>query len=105
MRWWLEPLGGAAITAVWLAVVFLSPLYVGANSVSIVGSGGVQPHTTALRLFFILDSLVGTTVISLTLTYLMQIYTALQRRNALGLRLRLTSGGTGDAAELLARLG
>jgi hypothetical protein len=84
---------------------FVSALYVGANSVSIVGSGGMQPHTTPFRLFFILDSLVGTSVISLTLTYLMQIYTALQRRNALGLRLHLMSGGTGDAAELLARLG
>jgi hypothetical protein len=84
---------------------FVSALYVGANSVSIVGSGGMQPHTTPFRLFFILDSLVGTSVITLTLSYLMQIYAALQRRNSLGLRLHLASGGTGDAAELLARLG
>jgi hypothetical protein len=84
---------------------FVSALYVGANSVSIVGSGGMQPHTTPFRLFFILDSLLGTSVITLALSYLMQIYTALQRRNALGLRLHLASGGTGDAADLLARLG
>jgi hypothetical protein len=44
-------------------------------------------------------------VLSLTLTYLMQVYSALQRRNALGLKLELMSGETGDAAELIARLG
>jgi hypothetical protein len=84
---------------------FMTAVYVGANSLSIVGSGGMQPHSSGLRLFFVMDSLIGTSVISLTLTYLMQIYTALQRRNALGLRLHLLSGGTGDAADLLVRLG
>ncbi len=44
-------------------------------------------------------------VISLTLTYLMQIYTALQRRNVLGLSFHLSSAETGDAAELVAGLG
>lgn len=42
---------------------------------------------------------------SLTLTYLMQIYSALQRRNALGLRTYLLSAQREDAAELIARLG
>ena len=44
-------------------------------------------------------------VISLTLTYLMQVYTALQQRNALGLKLHLLTAQTGDAAEFIARLG
>jgi hypothetical protein len=42
-------------------------------------------------------------VMSLTLTYLMQVYNALQSRNALGMSIDLLSGETGDAAELLAR--
>ena len=39
------------------------------------------------------------------LTYLMQIYSTLRQRNTLGLKFYLLSGETGDAAELLARLG
>jgi hypothetical protein len=44
-------------------------------------------------------------VTSLTLTYLMQVYTALRNRNTLGLMVHAQSGETGDAAELLARWG
>jgi hypothetical protein len=44
-------------------------------------------------------------VVSLTLTYLMQIYSALQKRNPLGLRIYLLSAQREDAAELVARLG
>ena len=41
---------------------------------------------------------------SLTITYLMQIYGALRSRNSLCLKIHMMSGGTGDAAELLAHL-
>jgi hypothetical protein len=44
-------------------------------------------------------------VTSLTLTYLMQVYTALRSRNTLGLMVQTQSGETGDAAELVARWG
>ena len=43
-------------------------------------------------------------MISLTLTYLMQIYNALQQRNSLGLHLFLLSGMTGSSAEMLVRI-
>lgn len=56
-------------------------------------------------MFYLFTSLVGTAIISLTLTYLMQVYAALQRRNALGLKIHLASAETADAAELLAGLG
>ena len=84
---------------------FVTALYAGSNSLSIVGSGSYGPHTTRYRLLYILASLVGVSSLSLTLTYVMQVYSALQRRNALGLRLWLLSGETGRAAELLARMG
>ena len=84
---------------------FLTAMYVGGSSVSIVGGGNFSPHTGAFKLFFLFSSLVGLSVVSLTLTYLMQIYSALQRRNALGLRLYLFSAQREDAAELIARLG
>jgi hypothetical protein len=50
------------------------------------------------------NSLIGMSVISLTLTYLMQIYNALQQRNAFGLRIFLLSGMTGNSAEMLVRI-
>jgi hypothetical protein len=56
-------------------------------------------------MFYLFDSLVGMSVISLTLTYLMQVYSALQKRNALGLKLHLLTAQTGDAAQFVAGLG
>lgn len=84
---------------------FLTAMYVGGNSVSIVGGSNFSPQTGAFRLFFLFNSLVGVSVVSLTLTYLMQIYSALRRRNALGLRIYLFSAQREDAAELVARFG
>jgi len=52
-----------------------------------------------------LNSLIGMSVMSLVLTYVMQIYNALKSRNALGLEIQTLSDETGDAAELIAGLG
>jgi hypothetical protein len=84
---------------------FVSAMYAGGSSVSIVGSSDISPRTSAFRLFYLFNSFVGMSIISLTLTYLMQIYQALMRRNVLGLNFQLASAETGDAAELLAGLG
>jgi hypothetical protein len=83
---------------------FVSATYAAANSMSIVGSSGFSPQTFTFRLIFMFNSLVGMSVISLTLTYLMQIYNALQKRNSLGLHLFLLSGMTGSGAEMLVRI-
>ena len=84
---------------------FISAMYAGGSSLSIVGASNFSPTTRALRMFYLLDSLVGMSVISLTLTYLMQVYSALQNRNALGLKLHLLTAETGDAAQFIAGLG
>lgn len=84
---------------------FITALFAGGSSTSIVGAGDFTPQTSGFRIFYLFTSLVGTFILSLTVTYLMQVYTALQRRNALGLKIHLASGETGDAAELLAGLG
>jgi hypothetical protein len=83
----------------------VAALFAGASSISIVGVGDFTPHTNGYRVFDLFGSVVGAAVLSLTLTYLMQVYTGLQRRNTLALSLHLASAETGDAAELLARLG
>jgi hypothetical protein len=83
---------------------FVTALLVAGNSLSIVGSGDYAPHTAATRLLFLANSLIGASVLSLVLSYLVQVYSALRERNALALTVDLMTGGTGDAAELLVRL-
>ena len=83
---------------------FIAALFAGGSSVSIVGSGGFEPDTDTFRLFQFVTALAGTAVTSLVLTYLMQVYTALLRRNTVALEVDTWSGQTGDAVELLTRL-
>jgi len=84
---------------------FATALFAGGSSISIVGASNFSPQTASFRLLYLLFSLVGMSVTSLTLTYLMQVYAALHRRNTLGLNIDLASGMTGDAAEVIAGLG
>lgn len=83
---------------------FVTSLLVAGNSLSIVGGGSFSPHTTATRLLFLLNSLIGASVLSLVLSYLVQVYSGLRERNALALAVDLMTDGTGDAAVMLARL-
>lgn len=83
---------------------FASALFVAGNSLSIVGGGDHSPHTDATRFLFLVNSLIGASVLSLVLSYLVQVYSALRERNALALTIDLMTDGTGDAAVMLARL-
>lgn len=83
---------------------FLSALYAGGSSISIVGSGGFSPQVPRYRLIYLFNSIVGLSVTSLTLTYLMQIYNQLQQRNTFALKVYLATGKTGDAAVLVSGL-
>lgn len=84
---------------------FITALYAGGTSLSIVGASSFSPQTSVFKMFYLFNSMVGMSIVSLTLTYLMQVYNALQKRNAFGLKTHLMTAETGDAAELLARLG
>ena len=84
---------------------FVTALYAGGSSLALVGASNFTPQTGAFRMVYLFNSLVGASVISLTLTYLMQVYTALQGRNTLGIKVHFLTGETGDAAELIAALG
>ena len=84
---------------------FGTAMYAGGSSLAIVGSSDFVPQTAAFRMFYLFNSLAGLSVLSLTLTYIMQIYTALLRRNTLGLQLYLSTNQSKDAAELIAGMG
>jgi hypothetical protein len=84
---------------------FITAMYVGGSSMSIVGASNFEPQTKGFRMLFLLGAIVGVSTVSLTLTYLMQVYSALLTRNALGLSLYLLSAESGDAAKAVAALG
>jgi hypothetical protein len=84
---------------------FMTAWFVGANSMSIVSAGDYSPHTAATRLLFMFNALAGASALSLTLSYLIQVYSALRERNAVALTVDMMSDCTGDAARALARLG
>jgi hypothetical protein len=84
---------------------FASALYVAGGSLSVVANTDFMPQTRAMRAVFVVNAFVGGSVLTLTVTYLMQIYRALQTRNALGLKVHAMSGGTGTGAQLLAAWG
>src|SRR5437868_4119463 len=55
---------------------FVTAMFAGGTSLSIVGASSFEPQTRVFRLLYLFNSLVGLSVLSLTLTYLMQIYSA-----------------------------
>jgi len=84
---------------------FITALEAGGGSMSIIGASDFSPQSGGFRLLYLFNSLIGMSVVSLTLMYLMQVYNALQRRNSLGFQTFLLTGETGDAAEVVAGLG
>jgi hypothetical protein len=84
---------------------FASALYVAGGSLSIVANTDFMPQTAAMRTLFVVNAFFGASALTLTITYLMQVYRALQTRNALGLKVHTMSGGSGNAARLLAAWG
>jgi hypothetical protein len=84
---------------------FLTAFYFAGASLTTVGSSDLRAVGPLYRVLTVLDSVLGICVLTLTLSYIHQIYTALARRDALALGLHHASAGTGDAAALLAGLG
>ena len=84
---------------------FASAVYYVGYWMTSVGNGDLRPLTPFYRLLSILCSFVGLSVITLMLSYFVQVYTALQRRNTFALRLHDCTGGSGDAVDLLCGLG
>jgi hypothetical protein len=83
---------------------FIAAIYAAGTSLAITGSSEFDPTSDAMRMLYLVNSLIGTSVVTLCVTYLLQVYAALLRRNALSLSLDLYTSETGDAAELIAAL-
>jgi hypothetical protein len=84
---------------------YISAIYVAGDAMTTVGTSDLVPRTAFTRLFFVLNSFMGLCMITLTLTYFLEIYNSLQRRNTLALKMHFMSDETADAAEVIAGLG
>ena len=84
---------------------FITALYIVGDCMTTVGATDYRPQTPGYRLFYVFLSAIGLTMITLTLTYLLEIYNALQQRNTFAMKMHHATGDSGDAAELLAGVG
>jgi len=84
---------------------FATAVYYSGYALTTLGTGDIVPKTGFYRLLMILETVIGLSSLTLTLTYFQSVYSALIRRNTFALRLQHRTLGTADAAELLARLG
>jgi len=84
---------------------FLAALYAGGTSLSLTSGSDFYPQTGWYRLMYLVNALIGTASISVTITYILQLYNAVLQRNALGLGMHLMTRRSGDAAVLIAGLG
>jgi hypothetical protein len=100
----IHPLLGSTIVAQQgaSATDFITALYAAGTSLAITGSSEYIPANDFTRFLFLANAVSGTSLLTLTITYLMQVYPALQRRNSLGVTIHVYTGRTGDAARLVA---
>ena len=84
---------------------FFTALYYSGMALTTLGLGDFMPLTRSTRGAMLAEALLGFSVVTLSLTYFLGVYNALTRRNAFASELHYMSARTGDAAELLVRIG
>ena len=84
---------------------FDSALYNAGHSLDFIGGSEFGPESGPWRLFILITSITGVALTPLVITYLLEVYNSLKKRNSLGLKVHLHSAETGDAAEIVAALG
>lgn len=84
---------------------FATAIYYSGYSLVTLGTGDITPRTSTYRLLIVLESVLGFSVFTMTLTYLQSVYNQLIQRNIFALSLHHRTGKTADAAAMLTRLG
>jgi len=80
----------------------LDALYFSGVSLTTVGYGDIMPRTTLVRGLAIGEAAAGLALISLAITYLITVYSALERKRAVALSLYHQAGEGADAAGFIA---
>lgn len=89
----------------WTPVSFMTALYYSGYVFTTLGVGDLVPRSDWVRMVTVIEAALGFAIFTLTITYLLAIYSALNQRNVFALMLHHRTMGKGDAAELLARMG
>ncbi len=64
---------------------FMAALYFSGTTLTTVGYGDIAPHSTGMRLTALLEAASGLALISLSITYLITVYSALERKRAVAI--------------------
>ncbi|WP_232317157.1 potassium channel family protein [Anabaena sp. CA = ATCC 33047] len=83
---------------------FITAIYYSGYSLTTLGTGDLVPKTNSQRLLMILEAAIGFSIFTLSITYLLSVYSALIRRKTFALSLHYRTAGTADATEILIRL-
>ncbi|MBE9182307.1 two pore domain potassium channel family protein [Oculatella sp. LEGE 06141] len=83
---------------------FIAALYYSGFSLATLGTGDLVPQTSFYRLLTILQAVLGFSSFTLTITYVLSVYSAIIRYNTFALSLYHRTAGTADSVEFLVRL-
>lgn len=83
---------------------FAAAVYYAAMSLTTLGTGDLTPRTPGMRLLMVLQAAMGFSLLTLTLTYVMSVYSALVRRNTFATKVHHLTVASGDSVELLSGL-
>ena len=81
---------------------WLASLYFSGITMTTVGYGDIAPVTFSMRMVALVESASGLAFISLAITYLIAVYSALQQRSAAALTFYHHAGGAADADAFIA---
>jgi hypothetical protein len=81
---------------------WLDALYFSGVTLTTLGYGDVMPRTTPLRFLALVESASGLIVISLAITYMLTVYSALERKRAVAVSLYHQAGEGADVAGFIA---
>jgi hypothetical protein len=81
---------------------WLDALYFSGCTLTTIGYGDIVPRAATLRFLALFEAATGLALISLAITYMLTVYTALERKRAVALSLYHQAGEGADVAGLIA---
>lgn len=85
-------------------VDFATALYYSGYSLTTLGTGDLVPKTDFHRLLMVIQAAIGFSIFTLTITYILSVYSSIVKRNTFALSLYHRSGETADGAVFLDKL-
>jgi Ion channel len=94
--------GGFSVTGPKGDPAWLNAVYFSGCTLTTLGYGDIVPRTTGLRFVALVEAASGFALISLAITYLLAVNSALERKRTVALTLYHQAGGGADAAGFIA---